>query len=350
MPPPSRLIPKLKNVAAAAGVSTSTVSRYLNRTLVLPPSTASRIDAAVAELGYTPDANARRLSLGRTDVIALIIPDIANPFFARLADAIQQAAEAEGFELLISTTRNRPARECADLGRMRRDRADGVIFVTNHADDGSLARLIDAGHPTVLLDEDVAGTSVPKLFVDNRAGGRMAAEHLVAHGHRHLAILGGPPGLLSTAERHGGFHDAAMAAGCCVTFEDFSGYSAIAGRAAAHRMLDSAHPPSAVFATSDETALGLLDAAHDRGLRIPDVLSVVAFDDIGPWHLLDPPLTAIRQPVEELATGGVQLLLAVIRNQPARPARRLRVELIERYSVAPPAPSHGPSIKRQGER
>ena len=336
--PPARL----KDVAAAAGVSTAAVSRYLNGSLALPPGTAARIDAAVARLGYAPDANARRLSLGRTEVLALIIPDIANPFFARLADAVQQAAEAEGFELLIGTTRNHLAREVANLARMRRDRADGVIFVTNHADDGALARLIDAGSPTVLLDEDVAGTTVPKLFVDNRAGGRLAAEHLLAHGHRRLAILGGPPGLLSTAERHGGFHAAVADAGGEVVFEDFSDYTALAGRAAAHRMLAAPHPPTAVFATSDETALGLLDAARAHGLRIPHALSVVAFDDIGPWHLLDPPLTAIRQPVDELAAGGVQLLLGILRGQPAPPPRRLRVELIERASVAPPVPRGSP--------
>ena len=332
LPPPARI----KDVAAAAGVSTAAVSRYLNGSLALPPGTAARIDAAVARLGYAPDANARRLSLGRTEVLALIIPDIANPFFAHLADAVQQAAEAEGFELLIGTTRNHPARELANLARMRRDRADGVIFVTNHADDGALARLIDAGSPTVLLDEDVAGTTVPKLFVDSRLGGRLAAEHLLAHGHRRLAILGGPPGLLSTEERHGGFHAAVAAAGAQVVFEDFSDYTALAGRAASHRMLAAPRPPTAVFATSDETALGLLDAARAHGLRIPHALSVVAFDDIGPWHLLDPPLTAIRQPVDELAAGGVQLLLGVLRGQPAPASRRLRVELIERASVAPP--------------
>ena len=325
-------------MAEAAGVSVTTVSRYLNGRLVLPGDTSARIDDAIRVLAYQPNPHARRLSLGRSEAIGLVIPDIANPFFAILADAIQQEAEAEGFELLISTTRNRIGRELADLARFGRERTEGVLFVTNHADDGTLARAIAGGGATVLLDEDVAGTDVPKLFVDNEAGGRLAARHLIARGHRRLGILGGPPGLLSSNERHGGFHAAVAEAGgdCRVVFEDFGDYTAARGRAAAHGMFDLASPPTAVFATSDETALGLLDAAQARGVAVPRCLSVVAFDDIGPWHLLDPPLTAIRQPVEALGRGGVRLLLGAMKRQPAGAIARLPVKLVERGSVAPP--------------
>lgn len=341
MNPFVRPVVRVKDIAVAANVSTAAVSRYLNGKLALSPTTAGKVDSAVARLGYIPNQNARRLRRGTTEILGLIIPDIANPFFSRLADAVQQAAEAEGYELLINTTRNRAGRERECLVQMNRGRADGVLFVTNHADDGTLARAITDGGAAVLLDEDVPGATAPRLFADNEAGGRMAAQHLIDRGHRRLGILSGPPGLLSTVERHGGFHAAVAAANaggihCAVVFEDFSDYTALASRAAAVSMFDAAEPPTAVFATSDETALGLLEAARHRGIRIPESLSVVTFDDIGPLHLLNPPLTAIRQPVEEMASGGVRLLLASIRGEVPALFRRLPVELIQRASVAPP--------------
>ncbi len=327
---------RVKDVAAAANVSAAAVSRYLNGKLTLPQGTADRIDAAITRLQYQTNPHARRLSLGRSETLGLVVPDIANPFFAILADAIQQAAEAEGFEVLIAATRNRLERELAALDRFGQQRTEGILFVTNHADDGTLARRFDPHHPVVLLDEDIAGTTAPKLFVANETGGRLAAEHLLAHGHRRLGILGGPPGLMSGLERHRGFRTALAAAGAELVFEDHGDYSVNAGRLGAHRMLSMARPPTAVFATSDATVLGLLDATRMRGVAVPGALSVVGFDDIGPWHLLDPPLTAIRQPVEDLGRGGVKLLLAAMRGTATPDASRLPVELISRGTVARP--------------
>jgi LacI family transcriptional regulator len=330
---------QLKDVALAAGVSATTVSRYLNHKLVLPENTAARIETAIGRLGYQPNPHARRLGLGRSETVGLIIPDIANPFFAQLADAVQQAAEQEGLEMLLCATRNRPERELSDLMRLRRHHVDGLLFVTNHADDGSLAAALGAGDRVVLMDEDVAGTVGPKVFADNFMGGTLAARHLIAAGHRRLAIAGGPPGLLSTAERHAGFHAAVAAAGPphTVVFEDFGGYGVQPGRDAAARMLDMDAPPSAVFATSDEIALGLMEVARARGIAVPAMLSIVAFDDIGPLHLLDPPLSAIRQPVAAMGRCGVALLVAALRGEdtPRLPAR-LAVELVERASVVAP--------------
>ena len=331
----------VRDVAAAAQVSVATVSRYLNGKLVLPPETAARIDAARLRLNYRANPHAQRLSRGRSDTLGLVIPDIANPFFAVLADAIQREAELEGMEVLIAATRNRLDREVAALDRLGRQGTDGVLFVTNHADDGTLAQALCAIPHAVLLDEDVTGTTVPKLFADNLVGGRLAAEHLLAQGHRRVAILGGPAGLLSAQERHRGFQDAIAAGGGAVVFTDSGDYTIEAGRRGADAMLASPACPTAVFATSDQTALGMLDAARMRGVAVPGALSLIGFDDIGPWHLLDPALTVIRQPVEELGRRGVQLLLATIAGREAACPPRLPVELIVRASVAPPrAPTH----------
>jgi len=330
------MVAGVRDVAAAARVSVATVSRYLNGKLVLPPETAARIDAATTRLNYRANPHARRLSRGRSDTLGLVIPDIANPFFAVLADTIQREAEVEGLEVLIAATRNRLDREVAALDRLGRQGTDGVLFVTNHADDGTLARALQAIPHAVLLDEDVADTTMPKLFADNVEGGQLAADHLLAHGHRRVGILGGPTGLLSAEERHRGFRSRMEAGGGTVVFTDCGDYTIEAGRQGADAMLATASPPTAVFATSDQTALGVLDAARIRGVAVPDTLSLIGFDDIGPWHLLNPALTVIRQPVEELGRRGVQLLLATIAGRVTSGPQRLPVELVVRASVAAP--------------
>jgi LacI family transcriptional regulator len=252
---------------------------------------------------------------------------------------VQQVAEREGLEMLLCATRNRPERELSDLLRLQREHVDGLLFLTNHVDDGSLAKALAGVDRVVLIDEDVAGTSGPKVFADHALGGTLAARHLIAAGHERLAIVGGPPGLLSTTERHGGFHAAVAAAGPphAVVFEDFGGYSVQCGRDAAVRLLDMEVPPTAVFATCDEIALGIMEVARARGIAVPARLSLIAFDDIGPLHLLDPPLTAIRQPVAALGRRGVELLAAALRGESMPPLpTRLPVELVQRASVAPP--------------
>ena len=330
----------LKDVARQAKLSVAAVSRVLNRSLILPEETAARIQAAVETLRYQPNAHARRLSRGKADTIGLIVPDIANPFFALLADAVEREAEADGVDLLLCATRNRPARERHEVARLDQSLVDGLLFVTNHIDDGTLAAAIASAGHVVLLDEDVAGVVVPKVFADNRAGGALAARCLLQAGHRRLAFLGGPRGLQSTEERRAGFRDAVRAAGPAaeIAFESFGDYTAAEGRTATERMLALPNRATAAFATSDETALGLLEAARRQGVCIPDALSVVAFDDVGPLALLHPPITAVRQPAAAIGSCGVRVLLGRLAGapMPTEPVR-LPVALIERASVAIPA-------------
>ncbi|WP_158744486.1 LacI family DNA-binding transcriptional regulator, partial [Acidisphaera sp. L21] len=197
----------------------------------------------------------------------------------------------------------------------------------------------------VLVDEDVPGAKVPRAFADNHAGGRLAAQHLIEAGHRRLAFLGGPRGLLSTIERRAGFCEAVMEAGCRVVFESFGDYAVAEGRSAARRVFSAADRATAVFAASDATALGVLEAAREAGVAVPDALSIVAFDDAGPLHLLQPALTAIRQPIAELGRCGVAMLVARIQGGPVPPEpARLPVELVRRASVAPPHPKQGESV------
>jgi LacI family transcriptional regulator len=238
-------------------------------------------------------------------------PRLPAPFFARLAAAIEEAADRAGLGLVLSATLNRQGRELDYIERMRRNDVDGLIFVTNHPDDGTLRRALNTTPGTILLDEDVPGAAVPKVFCDNEQGGFLAGQHLLTAGHRQIAYIGGPSGLMSTRERRAGL-DRAVAAvpGAAVVWESFGPYTVAEGAGAAAALLRSAAQPSAIFAASDELVLGLLPVLCESGLRIPDEISIVGFDDIGPLHLLDPPVSAIRQPVAEIGERAVALLTA----------------------------------------
>ncbi len=326
--------PRLTDVAAAAGVSAATVSRYLNESLNLPPGTAARIDQAIRTLDYRPNPHARRLSLGRSDAIGLVLPDIGNPFFARLAAAIEEAADAAGLELMLAATLNRPDRERLYLERMRRHHVDGLIFVTNHGDDGELARIINAARGVVLVDEDVRGAHGPKVFCDNEQGGALAARHLLRAGHIALASIGGPAELMSGEARLRGFRETVRAAGppAHILAELPGAYSLAHGRAATTSLLAMTPRPTAIFAASDEIAIGALSVLKASGIRVPHDISIIGFDDVGPLDLFDPPLTTIRQPVAEMGRLAVALLGG---GAAADELVRLPVEIVVRDSVAP---------------
>ena len=237
----------LGDVAKAAGLSPAAVSRYLNRSLPLPQATAARIDAVVAALDYRPNRSARSLSRGRSDMIGLVIPDIANPFFSRLAAMVEREANARGLTVMLCTTANSLAREKRYVETLGPDTVDGVLFATNRADpDGSLAAAIN-GNNTVLVDEDVPGTEVSKVFCDNVAGGFLAGRHLAEAGHRAIAYVGGPAALMSAEERASGLRMAAREAGPAVAIraELFGAYEVAHGSAAMARSLDEHPDPTA---------------------------------------------------------------------------------------------------------
>ena len=341
---------RIRDVAAAAKVSPAAVSRYLNGSLSLPRDTAQQIDRAVRRLNYRPNPHARRLSLGRSETIGLVLPDIANPFFARLAAAIEEAADRAGFGLVLSATLNRQGRELDYIERMRRNHVDGLIFVTNHADDGTLRRALNAGPGVVLVDEDVPGARVPKVFCDNEEGGFLAGRHLLAAGHRRIGFIGGPPGLMSTRERRAGLARAvAGMPDAAVVFESFGPYTVGEGARAGAALLGGSKPrPSAIFAASDELVLGLLPVLRQAGLGVPGEISILGFDDIGPLHLLDPPVSAIRQPVAAIGERALALLAASPVDPP--PSERLAVALIARGSVAAPPASPSRAFTRTGRQ
>ena len=347
-------VARLIDVARRAGVSVATVSRHVNGRIQLPEATAARIERAIEELGYHPNPHARSLSRGRSDTIGLVIPDIANPYFAVLAAAAERAADRHGLALVLCVTLNQRAREHEYLQRLGRNHLDGLIFLTNHPADGSLAGLINkANRRVVILDEDVEGARGHKIFSDNEHGGYLAGRHLVEAGHRRLAFLGGPEHMMSTRARLAGYRRAVAEAApdAEISTTLFGDYSVAHARRAAEELIARKDRATAVFVSSDEIAIGALEIFAREGISIPQQLSVIGFDDVAPFHLFNPPLTCVRQPVEEMGRRAVELLVSGMAGASMKTTvERLPVELILRGSVASPAQAMRNRPHREGKR
>jgi LacI family transcriptional regulator len=326
----------LRDVAAIAGVSPAAVSRYLNGSIVLPNQTAEKIDEAVVRLRYQPNPHARRLSRGRSDMIALVVPDIANAFFAQLAASVEEAAAERGQGVVLCVTANRKDREIEYIERLARNYVDALLFITNHPDDGELAAAIANAGRVVVLDEDIATSRVPKIFCDNETGGAMAARLFLDAGHRRFALIGGPRGLMSSRERAAGFGRALEASGAIFEkTERFGDYSVAAGAAAMEAILEMDSPPTALFSCSDLLTLGALKVLRARKWKVPQDLSLVTFDDVGPFDFFDPPITAVRQDVNGMGRRAVEIAFAEPQADVFETIR-LPVELVKRASVIAP--------------
>ncbi len=338
----ARELANLKQVAQRAGVSAATVSRYLNGSLALPEATSTAIDAAIAALNYRPNPFARSLSRGRTDLIRMVVPDIKAPFFAALVAAVENAAYAREQDLAISVTLNRPGRESRYLDSVSDRHVDGLIFVTNHPDVAPLKARIDAARRVILLDEDVPGALVPRLFCDNEDGGWLAGRYLAERGHSAIGVIGTGDEMYSGAARFRGF-SRAMREHCgdgARIIRKSGSYTIEDGRRLCAELLDSGLGISAIFAMSDELVMGTLDELKARNLRVPEDISIIGFDDILPLDKFATPITAIRQPVEALGAKAVEMLLNTDWEDPAARSRVeiLPVTLVERSSVASVTP------------
>jgi LacI family transcriptional regulator len=328
----------IHDVAQVAGVSPTTVSRYLNNRIDLPASTASRIDAAIRQLDYRPNILAKRLSTGKTEAIGLVTPEIREPFFAELAAAVEDEADRHGYTIFMSSTRSDRSREIAAINRLHDRHVDGLIMMTNTPDDGTLAEQIGKRRNVVLIDEDIPGVTVPRVFVENEQGAYAATKHLIEAGHRDIGYIGGPIGLFSVEERKAGYLKAMREGGLQVR-EDLmrlGSFSPDFAKQAIAEFVAHKAPPTAVFASSDYLAIGSIMGLRTAGLSVPDDMSLVGFDDVPMTELLQPPLTSVRQPIEALGRQGFLALFALLNGETPQMLTRLPVTLITRGSVAAP--------------
>ena len=330
----------LKDVARLAGVHPGTASRALNaetRELV-NEGTAERVLATAAELGYRPNPIARGLKTSRSYTVGVLIPDLMNPLFPPIVRGIQDRLEEAAYTPLIANTDNDPDRERADFEAMRARQVDGLITATARRDHGLPNGLENVAFPVVLVNRRLEDGTRPSVVADDRAGIRLAVEHLVSLGHRRIAHLAGPQELSTGYLRREGFVDAMRSAGLEPDPELIlvgSAFVESEGERLCRELLDGKGDATAIVAGNDLMALGCYDAFVERGIDCPGEVSVVGFNDMPFAAWFDPPLTTVRLPHYEIGARAADLLLEQLRDPAVEPAQVvLPPELVIRRSTA----------------
>ncbi|MFI6469368.1 LacI family DNA-binding transcriptional regulator [Streptomyces sp. NPDC050516] len=328
--------PTLEEVAARAGVGRGTVSRVINGSPRVSDETRAAVEAAVAELGYVPNRAARALAANRTDAIALVVPEpearfFAEPYFSDIVRGVGAALADTEMQLLLTLVGgDRERRRLAQY--LASHRVDGVLLVSVHADDPLPDLLEQLGIPVVISGRRREDEPLASVDCDNYEGARTAVAHLAARGRRSIATITGPLDVYGARRRLDGYRAALAAAGLdeLAAHGDFTEEG---GRRAMTELLERAPHLDAVFAASDVMASGARQILREAGRRIPDDTALIGFDDSAIARHMDPPLTSVRQPTEEMGRAMAELLLAEITaTEPARPSLMLPTELVVRAS------------------
>lgn len=327
----------ISDVARRAGVSPTTVSHALSGKRSVSEPVRDRVRAAMAELDYVPTRAARSLALGKTQVLALVVPDIAIGYFAELAKGIESAAMERGYNMILATTGFDAGRESRYLEMIGSRAVDGIIYASGAPLRTEARTALTGGLPVILVDEEVEGVVLPTVVSDNEEGGRLVAEHLLALGHRSVLEIQGVATPVSSVRRSTGFADLWHPAGGSVVIAP-GDYSADGGSAAVGSFADAFRTGAitAVFAHNDLMALGAMDQLRKLGLEVPRDVSVVGFDDMAIARYSPPPLTTVRQDSRELGSRATEALLDALESgEPIRPGRVvIPVTLVLRQSTA----------------
>ena len=313
----------IKDIARAAGISHSTVSRALNDSPLVNAETKARVRRLAQDLGYSPDAAARSLVMGRTRTVGVVVTTIADPFAAVVVEGIERTAYAHGYSLILTASNDEPPREIAAVEMLRSKRVDAVIVTSSRVGALHQERLHSTGVPVILLNSH-SQQQMPNAYsvrVDDVHGGRLATEHLLGLGHRRIAHVTGPEGHSPSSDRLAGYRSALAAAGidydpACIV----GGTGRLdGGREALRSLLTLRERPTAVFCYNDMTAIGLLSAARNTGVASPRDLAVVGFDDIPLAAHVAPALTTIAQPMFELGERAMNMALVLMGHEEIAP-------------------------------
>lgn len=332
-----------RDVARLAGTSEAVVSYVLNDgPRGVAPATKERVLSAVAELGYRPNAVARSLRMQRTMTFGLVVPDNSNPFFAELARSIEEVGFEYGYTMLLGNATDDEEREAAYVRTLLDRQVDGLMLAPSHGASTWTAELSEATVPRLVLDRELPIPNAAHVIVDNAAGGYAATRHLVEHGRRRIGCLAGIAGAHPTVDRVAGWQRALREADIDpaampimhTPFGREHGY--LGGR----RLLADIASLDALFVASDEQAIGLLRAAAELGVKVPDDLAICAFDGIGASAYTVPSLTTVRQPLEEIGRHAVEWLVAQVADRDRPPSRVvLDTTLVLRGSCGCPEPT-----------
>jgi LacI family repressor for deo operon, udp, cdd, tsx, nupC, and nupG len=336
-------VPSIKDVARLAGVSTATVSRTLANPEKVAERTRQRVMSAVTESGYVANSMARNLRRRRSNTVVVLVPDIANPFYAEIIQGIERVAHGRHYRILLGDIQGDAAREQDYASLVQQRQADGIISLSDklpfQLQTGQ--RVADPGWPPLAMACEYYGEiAVPVVRIDNRAAAAQAVEHLLREGHRRIAYIDGPTHMPICRERLVGYEAAMLGVNIAIDPQlvaqgDFGLHS---GGACMDQLLEIKRPPSAVFAANDEMAIGAIKAIKAGGRSVPEDISVVGFDDIRFAEYIDPPLTTVHQPRSQMGETLMRLMLDILAGDaPLKGEIVLPHRLVVRGSTAPPS-------------
>ena len=325
------------DVAAEAGVSFGTVSRVINNDIHVKPETRVRVLEAMQQLGFVANRQARSLAGGKTNTIGVLVPDLGTGYIGEIIRGIDSELSLIGLDLILFTTHRAASKEVSYVSDLAKGMVDGLLLVLPRNPIDYVGTLTRRNFPFVLIDHQGTGEECPAVGATNWQGAYTATEYLIRLGHQRIGFITGSMDLGCAVDRLEGYRSALRThhipelPGLIYegTFFQPDGY------AGASAMLDGMSPPTAIFASNDVMAMGVMDAVRNRGLRIPDDISVVGFDNIPQSALVYPPLTTVQQPLEQMGRVATQMLLGILKN-PEKDTNRIELptELIIRASTS----------------
>lgn len=346
----------IQEVATLAGTSTSTVSNLLNgRVDRMRPETRRRIEVAMEQLGYQANRAARQLKTGQAPIVGLVIPSVANPFWGSFVQAVEEASMARGYQVLLGNGGRDPQREQRYAESLWAHGVRGMIFGSSPLSLDYILRLVERGLHVVVFDrrlqasDDGAQSLIDGISIDNVRGGYLATKHLLDLGHRRIGFISGPLKTSSRLERFEGYRNALIDFGVRFDPELFwegAGYTgtgdvegAEIGREGARALLAGEQRPTGLVTINDMYALGAYAGVSDAGLRVPEDVSIVGFDDIAMAAIANPPLTTIRQPLQAMISTAVNTLIDRLERRTDARAQVVTVpsQLVVRRSTSPPS-------------
>ena len=333
----------IREIASAAGVSIATVSRVLNGRPDVAPNTREAVLEVVRARGFSTNRSARALSGGRTGLVGVTLPIVQAAYFAFILAGSSEALYEQDMRIVLCPTLHQHEREITLLDRLMHGTTDGAVLMLPEETNEELKALQRMGYPFVVVDPRVhLDEGIPAVSAAHASGARAAVEHLLSLGHRRIGAITGPPAWMASTERLNGYRGALAAAGVMPdpALVAESTFEIVSGEKAARSLLALPDRPTAIFAFNDNVAVGTLRVARELGLRVPEDLSVVGFDDSEQAAIVTPALTTVRQPLAEMGRMAVSLLLRLLENQRVEALNvELATRLVVRASTAPPPTS-----------
>lgn len=310
--PPKRAT--LEDVARTAGVGAMTVSRTINGHPYVSEETAKRVRAAIRQLGYRPNQAARMLTGQLSRSIGLIVPDLADPFFSVVSHAVQETARESGHLVWLAASNDDPAIEAAQVEQMTHHPVDGILLVPVDSKDKRLKTIAAGPTPVVTIDRPIEVATTDSVGVDNRAGARMAVEHLIGHGYKRIVCVATNTHLFTIKERLIGYEEC-MRESKLPRPKSLRLPSQADAKPALKELFESRKWPDALFSANNASTIWVIEALREMGIEIGKDVAVVGFDDVDFYALITPPITAIRQPAAELGHMSTRLLLKRIKGE-----------------------------------